>query len=300
MPKAQKPKAKNDAWSVESLDGGVTRVNFAKRCWVYLSSDWHWDSTHCDRERLASDLATAKRINACVLSLGDLFDCMGGKYDPRSNGKNDVRHELQGGNYFDSLVDQCAAWLKPYASQIGLITPGNHETSIRKRQETCLTTRLVEQLRSAGSPVRQSGYAGWVIFRGGQGKRVALHRLWFHHGYGGGGPVTRGVIDFSRYLSDVDADIVVAGHVHQRTLIEASRQRLSPNGIARVSPIFLVRSASYKQESLTDGWAVEKGMSSRPLGGWWVRLRMGKDTGMISASFHDRPTEEESYGDDDE
>jgi hypothetical protein len=158
--------------------------------------------------------------------------------------------------------------------------------------ETCLTTRLVERLRMNGSKVRAGGYAGWVLFRSlAAAKRSAVHKLWYHHGYGGGGPVTRGVIDFSRYLVDTDADVVHAGHIHQRTLVEATRQRLSANGVARVKPLHLVRSASYKQESLTDGWAVEKGMSSRPLGGWWMRLRWNHDCTELQASFHDAPYE---------
>ena len=291
-----KRKNESDKWAVESLDQGVTRVNFDRRLWVLLSSDWHWDSTHCDRERLKSDLETAKRVGACVLSIGDHFDIMGGKYDPRSNGKNDVRPEFQSGNYFDEVVNQCADWLAPYRDQLALITPGNHETAVRKRQETCLTTRLVERLRLAGSPVRQGGYAGWVLFRGmrrGDPRCTALHRLWYHHGYGGGGPVTRGVIDFSRYLVDTDADVVHAGHIHQRTLVEASRQRLTATGIPKVRPVFLVRSASYKHESVTDGWAVEKGMSSRPLGGWWMLLRWTRDNTEVRASFHDSPLENE-------
>lgn len=295
-----KRKNESDKWAVESLDKGVTRVNFDRRLWVLLSSDWHWDSTHCDREKLKADLETAKRVGACVLSIGDHFDVMGGKYDPRSNGKNDVRPEFQSGNYFDEIVNQCAEWLEPYRDQLALITPGNHETAVRKRQETCLTTRLVERLRLAGSPVRQGGYAGWVLFRGmrrGDPRCTALHRLWYHHGYGGGGPVTRGIIDFSRYLVDTDADIVHAGHIHQRTLVEASRQRLSTTGIPKIRPVFLVRSASYKHESVTDGWAVEKGMSSRPLGGWWMLLRWTRDNTEVRASFHDSPLETE-HGDD--
>jgi len=59
--------------------------------------------------------------------------------------------------------------------------------------------------------------------------------------------------------------------------------------VPRVKPLHLVRSASYKQESLTDGWAVEKGMSSRPLGGWWMRLRWNRDRTELRASFHDAP-----------
>ena len=131
-----------------------------------------------------------------------------------------------------------------------------------------------------------------MLFRAIQGeKTTALYRLWYHHGYGGGGPVTRGVIDFSRYLVDTDADCVHAGHIHQRTLIEATRQRLSPCGIPRISPIHLVRSSTYKQECLTDGWAVEKGMSARPLGGWWMLLRWNSDKTQLVASFHDQPGE---------
>ena len=283
---------RSDDWTVESLSAGVTKVNFHRRLWVLLSSDWHWDSVKCDRDKLAADLDQAKRLNAAVLSLGDHFDAMGGKYDPRSNGKYDIRPELQTGNYFDSCVSECAEWMSPYGPQMALITPGNHETAVRKRQETCLTTRLVERLRAGGSPVRHAGYSGWVLFNAKNGNtNTALYRLWYHHGYGGGGPVTRGVIDFSRYLVDVDADCVVAGHVHQRTLIEATRQRLSPSGQPRVRPIHLVRSAAYKQECLTDGWAVEKGMSSRPLGGWWMLLRWNTTNTELMATFHDSPRE---------
>lgn len=277
------------SWSTKSIGSGVLEVPFSKHTqWLYLTSDWHWDSVKCDRERLAADLALAKKVDAPVLCFGDLFDVMGGKFDPRSS-KSELRPELMSGNYFDAVVEQCAEWLEPYKRQLAVITPGNHETAIRKRQETCLTTRLVERLRAAGAPTAQGGYAGWVLVRGKQGRHSAMHRIWYHHGYGGGGPVTRGVIDFSRFLVDTDADTIVAGHIHQRTLIEATRQRVSGTGIVRVRPIYLVRSASYKNESLTDGWAVEKGMSSRPLGGWWLRLRWSSDHAELVASYHDKP-----------
>ena len=284
---------KSTPWTTESLGNSVTRINFKSRLWVLLTSDWHWDSIHCNRDKLAEDLALAKRMNAAVLSIGDHFDVMGGKYDPRSNGKYDIRPELQAGDYFDEVVRQGADWLKPYKDQMALITPGNHETSVRRRQETCLTTRLVERLKFQGARVQQGGYAGWVLFRGMRGgNATALWKLWYHHGYGGGGPVTRGVIDFSRYLVDVDADAVMAGHIHQRTLIEAKRQRLSSHGIAEISPLYLVRSSTYKDESVTDGWAVERGMSARPMGGWWLCLRYGgKDKRKLVGTFHDKPHE---------
>jgi len=287
------PRRKNssDSWRTETLQSGVCRITFPSRLWVLISSDWHWDSVKCDRDRLAADLAEARRINAAVLSLGDGFDAMGGKFDPRSNGKHDVRPELQAGNYFDEIVSQCGTWLDPYRNQMALVSPGNHESAVRKRQETCLTTRLVERLRVAGSPVRQGGYAGWVLFRAMRGKATALHRLWYHHGFGGGGGTTRGAGQFAQYLAEVDADTIVAGHVHQRTLIEAHRQRITPTGICRTRPVHLVRSSTYKSESVTDGWAVEKGIGARPLGGWWMLLRWASNDSELTASFHDRPYE---------
>jgi hypothetical protein len=303
MPKPRRAN-KSDEWRTETLESGVCRVTFRSRLWVLISSDWHWDSVKCDRDRLAADLREAKRLNACVLSLGDGFDAMGGKFDPRSNGKYDVRPEFQQGNYYDEIVSQCGQWLDPYREQMALISPGNHESSVRKRMETCLTTRLVERLRVAGSPVRHGGYAGWVLFRASKGRTTALHRLWYHHGFGGGGGTTRGTGQFHQYLAEVDADTIVAGHVHQRTLIEAHRQRITPNGICRTRPVHLVRSSTYKSESVTDGWAVEKGIGARPLGGWWMLLRWTNNDSEISASFHDRPYEVpedagEDHSDDD-
>jgi hypothetical protein len=277
-------------WGTEGIGGGVSRITFKDRAiWIYVTSDWHWDSVKCNRELLHKDLSLAKSLNAPVICIGDVFDAMGGKYDPRSS-KDEIRPELLHGNYFDEAVEQCAKWMKPFAGVIAVISPGNHETAIRKRQETCLTTRLVERLKMYGSPVQQGSYAGWVLVRGKRNHRhIATHRIWYNHGYGGGGPVTRGVIDFSRFLIDVDADTIASGHIHQRTLIEATRQRVNSNGRVCVEPIYLVRSASYKDECLTDGWAVEKGLSSRPLGGWWLRLRWNREHSGLIASYHDKP-----------
>lgn len=284
-------KKQERSWSVDSLGNSVSRITFATQSqWFYLSSDWHWDSVKCDRDQLLEDLKLAKRLGAAVCSFGDHFDCMGGKYDPRS-GKADIRPELQVGNYFDEIINQHAEWLMPFADQMAVITPGNHETAIRKRQETCLTTRIVDRLRTAGSPVVQSGYSGWVLIRARIGAATRVYKLWYHHGFGGGGPVTRGVIDFSRMMVDVDADAIVSGHVHQKTLMEATRHRVSASGITSISPVHLVRSSTYKRDSVSDGWGVEKGMAARPIGGWWLKVSWGHSRNQLKATFHDRPEE---------
>lgn len=282
-------KTSEKKWSVESLGNSVSRITFTGHSqWIYLSSDWHWDSIKCDRDQLDEDLKLAKKLDAAVCSFGDVFDCMGGKYDPRS-GKADIRPELQVGNYFDAIIDQGVDWLAPYTEQMAVITPGNHETAVRKRQETCLTTRIVDRLRTVGSGVVQSGYAGWVLIRARHGTATRVYKIWYHHGFGGGGPVTRGVIDFSRMMVDVDSDAIVCGHVHQKTLMEATRQRVSASGIPSTAPVHLVRSSTYKRDSVSDGWGVEKGMAARPVGGWWLKLSWAKEREKLKASFHDRP-----------
>lgn len=144
-------------------------------------------------------------------------------------------------------------WLKPYKESLALITPGNHESAVRKRQETCLTTRLVERLKMAGSPVRQGGYSGWVLFRSVNTTRTTTHSMYYHHGFGGGSPVTAGVGNYHHYMAQVDADVIVAGHIHQRTFVEASRQRISGHGIVRIKPLHLVRSREL-QARVPDRW----------------------------------------------
>ena len=183
-----------DPWSVETLTGGVTRITFKLHLWVFVSSDWHWDSTHCDRERLAHDLGLAKKHHAAVLSLGDGFDAMGGKFDPRST-KHSIRPELQTDDYFDSCVTQCAQWLKPYKESLALITPGNHESAVRKRQETCLTMwpdseRLCADGKKKATSGGNAGDPGTVFWAGaspgGGSNRLTSRsavgqRLWKYH-----------------------------------------------------------------------------------------------------------------------
>jgi hypothetical protein len=71
--------------------------------------------------------------------------------------------------------------------------------------------------------------------------------------------------------------------------MESMRERISSNGLVEVKPVFLVRSSTYKNESLTDGWHVERGMAARPQGGWWLCLRWDKTKSKIRGTFHDSP-----------
>ena len=133
--------------------------------WFLVSSDHHFDSKKSNRMLIRHHLNQARERNADVLMIGDFFDCMQGKYDPRGN-KADIRDELKVPNYFDALVEQAGEFLAPYKENIKLLTKGNHETSVLKHQEVDLIERLGSHMNlKYGAELQTGGYAGYVILR---------------------------------------------------------------------------------------------------------------------------------------
>lgn len=261
---------------VLTIRHGATSAGWQQ--WYLLISDVHWDNPHCDRALLAKHLGQAKERDAQVLSFGDLFCAMQGKYDPRS-AKTDIRLEHQGNNYLDLLVDTAAEYFAPFPMLA--LTDGNHETTIRSKLETDLTHRLAKAISA-----HAMGYSGFVRFMfhaSGGGRSSKL--LYFHHGSGGGGPVTKGVIRSNRQAVYVpDADIVIGGHVHEQWFLTQPRVRVSPQGRWYLDNQYHLCSATYKQEfDLAGGFHVERGRPPKPLGGWWLRF------------FHD-PTQRGNIG----
>ena len=174
-----------------------------------LIADVHFDSVSCDRELLKKHLDEVVERNAKVLIFGDFFDVMGGKFDKRSS-KGDLRPEYNTSNYIDNVVDDAIDFLTPYKEYIMFISPGNHELSILKYHETDVIKRLAKALDA-----EVGTYGGWLRIRysfkdaGNRGS----YKIAYNHGYGGGGPVTKDVIQTNRkavYLPD--ADIVISGH----------------------------------------------------------------------------------------
>ena len=193
---------------------------------------------------------------------------MQGKADKRAD-KSALRPEHQGSNYFDLLIDTAAEYLAPYKKQWHLMAEGNHETAIQKNHEINLTARLCKAL-----DVNHGGYAGFVRFLFSRDKSGKASRtLFYHHGSGGGGEVTKGVIKTNRRAVWLpDADLVVSGHVHESWLMELPRQRLSSSGRTYFDTQYHIQLATFKQEhNLSGGWHIERGAPPKPLGGWWLR-----------------------------
>ena len=243
--------------------------------WVLVRGDAHWDNPHCDRGLELEHLQEAKRRKAAIIDIGDLFCAMQGKYDKRSN-KSSVRPEHQHGNYLDRLVETAAEYYAPFAHNFVILGQGNHESAILNRHETDLTERLVERLNTlTGSRIVAGGYTGWVRF---EFKLSPTHRrtkeLWYIHGYGGGGPVTKDMIQASRQMMYVDADILASGHVHDRWSSDYVRIGLTSSGKVLHKDVLYIKCGTYKDEydDGRGGWHIETGKGPKPVGQWWLRF----------------------------
>ena len=243
--------------------------------WFLLRGDVHWDNPHCDRALEMKHLRQAQERGAGIIDVGDLFCAMQGKYDKRAD-KSCVRPEHQAGDYLDALVRTATDYYAPFAGNFVVIGQGNHETAIRKRHETDLTERLVSALKDrTGAGLRRGGYTGWVVFRFKYHTRMASVKLWYCHGYGGGGPVTVDNIQAQRQVAYVrDADIMVSGHTHDRWSRDFVTIGLNQQHIPEQRKIEYVKTATYKDEYAggEGGWHIETGKPPKPKGAMWLRL----------------------------
>lgn len=232
---------------------------------VLMRTDAHHDNPHCDWDLERKHLEEAVRRDASIVDAGDIFCAMQGKYDKRSD-KSCIRPEHQAGDYLDALVRTAADFYEPYADRWVVFGRGNHEQSIRKRHETDLIERLAATITDrTGHMVQAGGYTGWVRFSLVYGNQKCSVKLWYAHGWGGGGPVTMGTIQAAnRMVVQVDgADIQFSGHVHEAVSAEKVRVWLDGDTV-RQRTTYVVIGSTYKDEygDGYDGWHVETGKAA--------------------------------------
>lgn len=254
----------------------------------FLISDLHWDNPKCDRKLLKKHLDEAVKRNATILINGDFFCLMQGKGDKRGS-KDDIRPEHNNGKYFDSIVQTAVDWFEPYAHHIGMIGYGNHETGIIKYGETDILQRFVDLLNyKTGSEVQVGGYGGFVsvpITRKKDGRASTVFNIHYYHGTGGGGIVTKGVIQNNRTASFIrGVDMIWQGHVHEyyHHVDMVSRLDVNPGGTGikiRQEKLHHLRTPCYKEEYKdgSKGWHVMRGAPPKPLGGVFLKLELIRD-----------------------
>lgn len=237
--------------------------------WFLLTSDWHWDNPYAKERLLRRHFDEAVERDAGIIAIGDLLCVMQGKDDPRGS-KSKVKEKHKKDDYFTAVEDDTVDMLERYKENIVGLGTGNHESAVLKHHEINLISRIAKRL-----DVRYLGYAGFIrfLFSAEQGRRSS-RTMFYTHGDGGGGPVTRGTIDSARKAVWLpDADFVVRGHIHESWQISIPRTRVSNSGRVYNDEQLHICLPTYKDEfDMRGGYHIEKGRGPKPLGGAWMRF----------------------------
>ena len=264
---------------------GITTFEFDVRSgWkqsFLLMSDVHYDAVACRRSTLRRHLEHAQAREAAILDIGDFFDAMQGRFDPRRD-MEAVREEYRRNDYYDAILSDAVEFLKPYARRYLFVARGNHELSVLKNANTDLTERLAERLRDGEGKVVVGGYAGWMrVVVKEQGYRRGVVVIQYRHGLGAGAPVTRGVIETNRQAVYLDGiDVVWNGHNHQAYMLPIVRDRMLASGRVRSVLVWFLRTPGYKDEWHVEpsGYVSRKGMGPTPLGSIWLNMSLVNHT----------------------
>lgn len=261
-------------WRVSKLSPYVLGLDFnltkeQKTGGVFLSSDHHTDNALCDHGALRADLKAATDANIPIVSAGDTFCAMQGRWDPRAD-QNQLLPELRGNKYLNNLVDFHEDFYSPYKSHLVDFSYGNHEGGVIKRHQTDLLQHLESRLKKSGGSLPfvmpfQHFIRVQLTYAGKQASRL----ICIHHGYGGGGEVTRGMIDHSRTRSQYFADVFYSGHIHRANADENEIVTVSKTGERVTRKQLFLRGAAYVDDLQSD-WQIGRGMAARPKGGWFV------------------------------
>ena len=248
---------------------------------LLLASDVHFDNPKCRRDIFFRHLNEAKKRGAKVAIFGDLFCLMQGKYDPRRS-KKDIRPEHNKANYLDAVIDDTATQLEPYADTIVFVSEGNHETAILKNCETDILERFVAVFNDRyGAKVVKGGYRGWIIIRRNispNSDRTSSYKMYYHHGYGGGGEMTKGILQHSRMNMHIEnADAIIMGHVHEQYIQIGCTEYFDCNSnTVKTRDVYNIRTACYKDEfgDSNGGFHIERGRAPKPLGAVYCSIKV--------------------------
>jgi len=247
--------------------------------WILLRSDAHTDNKKCDRDLEEKHLREAVERGAIICDLGDCLDLMQGSADRRQC-KSQLRSSHAAAAYFDAVIDEVSERYAPYAQNWAFLAQGNHESGWLRHHEVCPTTHLVRAIKSRNplSQIGAGGYGGWMKVRAAVNNCKLTWTMRYHHGSGGGAPMSMGVLDSRRMMSWLEGvDCIAVGHNHHSNIVGVAREYLETrNGVYEIRNRHcdFIRCGTYKQDwgDGSGGWIVEKGPGPTSLRAKWVRL----------------------------
>lgn len=256
----------------DSIVVTFTDVNAGFEQWILCRGDAHFDSASSNNALEMKHLKMAQERGALIVDIGDLFDAMQGTHDRRRRFGASIQ-DVEMDDYFDVLTEKAYLRYAPFAENWLLLGMGNHEDSVLHHAQTNLTRRLAHKLHAAGSQVIAGGLEGWLRFRFSQDNdsrhSCGYFDCYYLHGYGGGGPVTKGAIQANRRQTWINADFVVSGHTHQSFHLPYRRLRLNKMGGEESRRTDHIQVSGYKER---DNWNKSRGHSPECRTAFWIRF----------------------------
>lgn len=192
-----------------------------------LMSDLHIGAAHVNYKLIRRELDEAAELGDRVLVNGDLLDLILPKDAKRYAPGTAHPRIADRPDQVNAAVDWAVELFSPVAHLLDLLGVGNHETAVTKWHSvdpTLLVMYELEKVAQKKDPahvIHYGGFTGFVDYRlqharpsgGSHGHRWVVY---YHHGSGGAAPVTKGMIDFNRKDTFIDADCIWMGHKHNR------------------------------------------------------------------------------------
>jgi hypothetical protein len=235
-----------------------------------LMSDWHLGSDYTDYGRLKEELDILKEKNARIHVNSDVFDCIFPR-DFRFMPSVPVP-EIRGDDYMaDATIDYASNFLEPYADNIDVLSMGNHEYSLASHGAS---TNMIARLINRYPHIRQGEYQGYLTYRFKYPKGGGVKDLttFWSHGKSGNTPVTKGVIDYSRWSADIEGfDILTSGHNHEKFALPHDCFRKDGVGNPARRNQKWVKTGSYLSYK-KGNYGARSGMSLKPKGGYLIKF----------------------------
>lgn len=254
--------------------GAITKITTKRGIKFLATSDVHFDSAFCNRRQFFADMDYAVENDMGIVIVGDLFDAMNGRFDPRRD-MSRLRPEYRREDYYDYILEDTAAQLKPYAANILMISDGNHELSVLKNANTDLIGRLISLLNTSKHKISRGGYGGIILVD----QDEVVTPIKYFHGSGGEAPVTRGAIQTNRQAVFLpDFTIILNGHSHNAYWIPIVRERVTPEGEQYYDIQHHVRTPGYLMSYAdgSGGWEVTRGGVPKPVGSCQIFINGGE------------------------
>lgn len=246
---------------------------------LYAIGDLHCDRVEFDEARFK---AWRKQIlsdpTAVAIFVGDALDgrIPGRKHFDADCVRPDFLARLK--SYVNHGLDVLEDYFRPIVKAgVPLVcVSGNHDEYL---EEIGLTSELVRRL---GGSARYLGGEGFVRIRTGQVSSSDAKRanyttvVYATHGTGGGKTPGPKVNNMQRYYEWIDADVVMAGHVHDgdiRIIPSYGIQRFGALELQR-RPRVMYRAPSFVHRAIAGsvGYQGKKGYPSSDDGLMWVRI----------------------------